>query len=108
MRFFIFLAIMLIPIILLLVISFKRFLKENPTVEQRLNKKYGKDWKDKLMNVLYDKNVSGTIDADEKALLDVLLDGKEFDSQFDMPYIDDDSNDKKYQTLYKKCDSLLK
>ena len=107
MRFFIFLAIMLIPIILLLVISFKRFLKENPTVEQRLNKKYGKDWKDKLLNVLYDKNVSGTMDGDDQALLDVLLDEKEFDSQFDMPY-NNDSNDKKYRKLYKQCDSLLK
>ena len=108
MRFFIFMVVMLTPIILLLVISFKRFLKEYPTVDERLTEKYGKDWKDQLMNVLYDKNVTGTMDADEQALLDVLLDEKEFDRQFDMPYIDDDSNDKKYQTLYKKCDSLLK
>jgi len=108
MRFFIFMAVMLTPIILLLVISFKRFLKEYPTVDERLNKKYGDHWKDKLMNVLYDKNVSGTMDVDDQALLDVLLDEKEFDSQFDMPYNNDDSNDKKYQTLYKKCNSLLK
>lgn len=108
MRFFIFLVIMLIPIILLLVISFKRFLKENPTVGERLNKKYGEDWKDKLMNVLYDKNVSGIMDADDQELLDVLLDKKEFDRQFDMPYINNDSNDNKYRTLYEQCESLLK
>ena len=46
-------------------------------------------------------NIGDTINEED-------LDEKEFDRQFDMPYIDDDSNDKKYQTLYKKCDSLLK
>lgn len=108
MRLLLILGIMFIVIIILLCISFKTFLKDNPSVGERLSKKYGSDWKEKLLTIFYDKTVCNDMTDDDQELLELLLDEKEFERSFDMLYDEKMAKHKPYHDLFIRCDTLLK
>ena len=100
-------CILLLGMFTIFCISFMLFLRDNPSISKRLNKRYGGNWKQLLESSLYEKSVNNSLNDSEERLLEYLMSDSKFERYFNTCYLEKNNPDKKLRDIYLQCCRLI-